>query len=91
MAKSVLVDLAHLRLFLGLETSQDQCSTSVLSNFPSCQCKMPEHALPTGNAQSLVVNPDLYLDIVWERYMQNILTALLIMHGDPMSGSILSC
>lgn len=59
MAKTVLLDLACLRLFLGLETSWHQCSTAVLSNARSCQYRVPECALPAGNAHSFAVNPDL--------------------------------
>lgn len=55
--------------FLALETSQDQRSTSVLPNFPCHQYIFSECVLPTGTAHSLVVNPDLYLDIIWECYM----------------------
>lgn len=77
--------------FFALETNQEQCSTSVLSNFPSHQYILSECALPTGTAHSLVVNPDLYLDIVWECYMQNRLSALLLICSDWVSGDIPCC
>lgn len=68
--------------FLALETSQEQCSTPVLSNFPSHQYILPECVLPTGSAHSRVVNPGLYVDIIWECYMQNSLSAILLIHSD---------
>lgn len=85
----VLVDLVHHSL--PLKPARNNVPQLCYQTFFVIDIFLSEYGLPAGTAHSLVVNPDLYLDIVGECYMQNRLSAILLILSDSESGGTACC